>query len=166
MRKESGFTLVELMVAITIVAILVAIAVPTWGKWIPGYRLKQATRDVYSSFQKAKMEAVRRNVNVVLSFNTVTNTYKMFADDGSGAGTAKDFVQNGSEPILGNYTIPDSVTLDSTTFTGNAAGFTSRGLPAKPSAGLGNGSVKLSNTKGISRQIRLSMAGNIRIHRP
>ena len=158
MRKESGFTLVELMVAITIVVILVAIAVPTWGKWIPGYRLKRATRDVYSSFQKAKLEAVRRNVNVVLIFDVAGQKYEMYVDS--------DGNFDNNETLLGTYNIPDNVTLDSTTFTGNATGFTSRGLPAKPSAGFGNGRVNLSNTKGISREIRLSMAGNIRIYRP
>jgi len=158
MRKESGFTLVEIMVTVTVIAVLMAIAVPMWGQWLPSYRLNRATQDLYSSFQKAKMEAVRRNVNVVLIFDVAGQKYEMYVDSDRGF--------DSNEAKLGSYKIPDSVTLDSTSFSANTAGFTSRGLPAKPASGFANGKVTLSNTKGITREIRLSMAGNIRINRP
>ena len=153
MRKESGFTLIELMVAITIVSIIVAIAVPSWNRWIPSYRLKRATRDVFSSFQQAKLEAVRRNVNVILIFDLGNQKYDMYVDD--------DGNFDNNEPMLGTLQMPGKVTLVSANFSGGTqqAGFDSRGLPAASRWGT----VTLNNTKGISRNIILSPAGNIRI---
>ena len=165
MRKESGFTLIELMVAITIVSIIVVIAVPAWVNWIPSYRLKRATRDVFSSFQQAKLEAVRRNVNVAISFDPVNDAYTMFVDDGDGAGgVPNDFTQNGTERLLGSIDLArqfkGSVTLVSANFSGaQQAGFDSRGLSANSRFGR----AILTNTKGISLDIILLITGNIRI---
>ena len=110
MRKESGYTLIELMVGIAIVSILVGIAVPSWVAWLPSYRLKAATRDLISNFQKAKTEAVRRNGNVILIFDLVNQQYQMYVDEDDGF--------DNNELMLGTSNIPNYVTLVAANFTG------------------------------------------------
>lgn len=161
MRKDSGFSLMELMTAIAILAILAAIAIPNYIGWLPNYRLRSAARDVFSNFQKAKMEAVKRNAPVVLAFNPdPANSYVMFIDDGAGA-AACNFTLDVGEVQLGTYNMPNSVTLNSATFTGGTqeAGFNGRGLPINSRTG----NVVFQNTNGRSYTVTLSIAGGIRL---
>jgi prepilin-type N-terminal cleavage/methylation domain-containing protein len=46
MKKKSGFTVVELLVVLAVLAIFFAIGVPNFMSWIPKYRLKSAARDL------------------------------------------------------------------------------------------------------------------------
>lgn len=66
MKKQSGFTIVELVIVITIMAILVAIAIPSFQQLMMTNRLASATNDLMGSLNLARSEAIRRGawVNV------------------------------------------------------------------------------------------------------
>ena len=72
-HRQAGFTMVELMIVIVVIAILSAIAVPNIISWLPNYRLKSAARDLFSNMQKARMQAVKENKNIVTRFDSVIN---------------------------------------------------------------------------------------------
>ncbi|MES2491529.1 MAG: GspH/FimT family pseudopilin [Pseudomonadota bacterium] len=59
--RESGFTLLELMITITVAVILISIAVPSYRSTILSSRLTTATNDFVAAVNMAKLEAVRRN---------------------------------------------------------------------------------------------------------
>ncbi|XCN71915.1 MAG: GspH/FimT family pseudopilin [Candidatus Electrothrix aestuarii] len=75
-QNEQGFTFAELMIVIAIFGILSAMAVPSFLRSLPERRLTNATRNLYSDFQKARLLAVRNNRNVVVSFDPDAGTYK------------------------------------------------------------------------------------------
>jgi prepilin-type N-terminal cleavage/methylation domain-containing protein len=61
-----GFTLVELMVAIMVLAILLGLAVPSFRDASLGSRLAGYANDMVASSQLARSEAVKRNRLVVI----------------------------------------------------------------------------------------------------
>src|ERR1700712_3687111 len=74
-RNAAGFTLIELMVTVSIVAILALIAGPSLSGLIATQRIKAVAADLYVALSKARSEALKRNVNVTLSPKTA-NTWQ------------------------------------------------------------------------------------------
>ncbi len=83
MRKESGFTLIELMVTIAIVLIMASIAVPSFLSWLPKQRLRTAVTDLVADIQSIKLRAIKENRNWAIVFNTATDRYYLCSDDGA-----------------------------------------------------------------------------------
>jgi type IV fimbrial biogenesis protein FimT len=65
-KTQRGFTLVELMVALSIVAILAAIAGPSFISVINRNRLATQANELLTAIQFSRMEAVRRSNRVVV----------------------------------------------------------------------------------------------------
>jgi len=59
-RSNSGFTLIELMVVVALMAIIATIAVPSFRGLIESNRLKSTTNEVLGTLNYARSEAVRR----------------------------------------------------------------------------------------------------------
>ena len=140
---RGGFTTLELMVVIFILIVLAAIALPGLSGWARNQRLKGVARDLMSHFQFARLEAIKRSTTIALAFNPGTGgvgNYTVFVDDGAGGGAPGNLIQdNPAETTLRRAIMPLGVTLDSTTFMSDRAGYNARGFPA-----LGNwGTVRL-----------------------
>lgn len=69
--RTAGFTLIELMVTVAVLAILAAAAAPSYRDMIDRYRLRKATDDVLSVISNSRQAAVKldRNVNVAFGAN-------------------------------------------------------------------------------------------------
>lgn len=68
-NRESGFTLIEIMIAVAIIGVAAAIAVPNYIQWNARYQLKQATSEIWGHLNLARGAAMNRNtsVNVALA---------------------------------------------------------------------------------------------------
>lgn len=64
--RARGFSLIELMTAVGVLAILVVIAVPSFIATINSNRLATASNELVSTLQQARLEAVRRAASVVV----------------------------------------------------------------------------------------------------
>lgn len=92
MREKSGFTIIQLAIVISLLAVLMAVGVPNFLSWLPKYRLKTAARDLYSNLQLAKMAAIKTNGNCRVMYHknpdqysiTVLNRTVVLKDYGSG----------------------------------------------------------------------------------
>lgn len=68
--KGRGFTTVELMVAVGILAILAAVAAPSLMAMVANQRVKTATFDLYSAMSYARSEAIKRSAVVTITPHT------------------------------------------------------------------------------------------------
>lgn len=69
-RGVSGFTMVELMVTLAVLAILVTLAAPSFANLIYANRLAGAANDIVAALQVARMESIRRGQSVVICPST------------------------------------------------------------------------------------------------
>ena len=65
-RERDGFTLIEVMVTIAVLAVIITLAVPSFTATINSSRLSSAADETSALIQTARMEAMRRNAVVVV----------------------------------------------------------------------------------------------------
>jgi len=74
---QAGMSLVEILVAIAIVGILLAMAMPSYTTWIQNTQIRTAADAILNGLQTAKNEAIRRNA--AMQFKLVTGTNSQWA---------------------------------------------------------------------------------------
>lgn len=166
MNSNKGFTLIEVLVVIVIASILSAIAIPSILSWMPNIRFRGASQSFLGHMQLAKMEAVKRNANVVVLLdvkacpglpNAVPDpggSYTIFVDD-----NPKNNALDAGETTLVQQTMPPNVALCKETFAGTSTGFLPNGLPIASNIG----GVEINNDRGRKATLNLTMAGGVRI---
>ncbi|MBI4482377.1 MAG: GspH/FimT family pseudopilin [Acidobacteria bacterium] len=70
-ERETGLTVVELLILVLTLAILVAIVVPVYSQFVTAYRLSAAASLVAGELQAARMLAVAENNQYDLTINGV-----------------------------------------------------------------------------------------------
>ena len=63
-RRQRGFTLMELLVSITVLGVLTSLAVPSFTNMINRNRLASQSNELLSAIQYARTEAIRSNARV------------------------------------------------------------------------------------------------------
>jgi type IV fimbrial biogenesis protein FimT len=66
LRPTHGFTLIELAVALALAAVLIALALPTYGEWIATTEIMNEAQHLANSMNRARAEAINSNSRVNL----------------------------------------------------------------------------------------------------
>lgn len=74
LKKQSGFTLVELMVTIAIAGILMSIAIPNFQTFILNSRISAQANDFIAAIGMARSEAIKRGTRVSICKSATTHT--------------------------------------------------------------------------------------------
>jgi type IV fimbrial biogenesis protein FimT len=64
--RQRGFNLIEVMVTLTVLAVLVALGAPGFMEWMQSQRLRAAAEAITNGLQVARGEAIRRNLPVTV----------------------------------------------------------------------------------------------------
>lgn len=67
--RPRGFTAIELMVTIAVLAILVALAAPSFNSLAERWRVRQTANDIQSAIYFARSEGIKRGGNVTFAAN-------------------------------------------------------------------------------------------------
>jgi prepilin-type N-terminal cleavage/methylation domain-containing protein len=77
-----GFTLVELMIVIALIAIMTSFAVPAWQHYSINTNLKNASREIMADILNTRQRAIAENLNTYrLTFDTVAHNYSLTRTD-------------------------------------------------------------------------------------
>jgi len=149
-NKQSGFTLIELMVIIAIMAVSAGIAIPNFLSYMPKHRLNGAARQVMGDLMAARMKAVKLNHRAKVFFYS-DHQYKI-CDDADNNGTVAD--GEGDVLLRDIQTEYSDVTFDSSNPPDPV--FSSRGTATTTT-------ITLQNSSGL-KVITISIAGRVKIN--
>ncbi len=116
MRKLTGFTLMELLITITIAAILAAVAAPSFARLIRDTRLTTSANNLVSVLNLARSEAAKRGTNVFVQADSGTTAWGdgwtvLVDTNGSTVPDAGDQVTRVAEALDGILTLTGSVAV-------------------------------------------------------
>jgi type IV fimbrial biogenesis protein FimU len=77
MKGEKGFSLIELMIVVAIIAIFAAIAVPTYSSWSPRLKFRTSADEMHKVLMLARMTAISSNRDVTIVFDDTNGKYKV-----------------------------------------------------------------------------------------
>lgn len=81
-RRERGFSLIETLIVVVIIAIMAAVALPNIGQYIRNYRIKGAAQLVAGELNSARSRAIMSNTNLGVSFVVVDrDTFRLVQED-------------------------------------------------------------------------------------
>jgi len=69
---ERGFTIVEVLIALMVIGFIIMMAAPTFGEWLQSQQLRAGTDALLNGVQVARAEAIRRNMQVQITFGPGT----------------------------------------------------------------------------------------------
>ena len=158
MRNKSGFTLIELMVTIALIAIIMAGVVPAMMEWRNNAQLSRGARQIYSDLQDARKTAIKFNRLTSVTFDEGDGTYTVSKPDPANPANLVATVRN----------LPPQVIIQSAEFEtedDNNALFNNMGFGRDNTNADNSGEVTIVQTSGRQRTstIRVETSGNIRI---
>lgn len=146
MKNRSGFTLIELIVTISVFAILASIATPNILSWMSSARVSSASRQVMSVIQDARMHAIKENSRTRIEFPAAGNSY-----------VTRKWNRGTNTWNVQTHDLPPRVSLTSAFGNGTVLAFGSNGLPNQA------GNVVLTNNRGTTLRVLVNIMGNCRI---
>lgn len=152
--SHHGFTIIELLVVLVIATILLVTTIPSFVTFLQTSRLTSTSQQLYDTMQYARAEALKRNVNIFVSFQTGSNwCYGINPSAACSCNTANSCT-------LGTVTAPASSTISL-----SATGLTSNSVRFDPNHGAANAAstVTFTNSQGNAISVKVRLLGSIQL---
>jgi len=181
-KRQSGFTLIEIMVTLAVTGILLSIAVPSLNSFFDKRRLIEGTEAIYSEIQLARSESVARSSDIHIEFvtdggenwdfgiseaadctvtilnPTTANACFLEIDDGDGvSGEDDDKVLK-----LVRHDDHEGVRMIAASFAGNSNDITFDSVRGTAETG----SIRLESDSGLKLRVDVTALGRVKICSP
>ncbi len=80
-KQLSGFTLLELLITITIFALIILMATPSFKTFLQNRKIRNTAESILSGMQIARAEAVKSNINHEFQINIGAGTWAIYRLD-------------------------------------------------------------------------------------
>ena len=174
-RTHIGFTLIEMIATVAVLAILVTVGIPSFQETIDKRRLTGAAEQLYGDLQYARSEAIKRNANVFVTFTGSGTTwcYGMSATTATcNCTTANSCALDGVEKVV-NQTGFRNISLGVSNITNNNLNFEPRrGLVSMNNNALPivTGEIEFTSNHGASNEkelrLEVSRLGRVKMCSP
>lgn len=85
LRSVSGFSLIELLIALSILSYMLVLSAPSFTTWINNLRLRNQAEGAMLGIMSAQSEAIRRNSNFVFEFENENNSWRVYQESNPGS---------------------------------------------------------------------------------
>jgi prepilin-type N-terminal cleavage/methylation domain-containing protein len=160
-RRKGGFTLIELMVVVAIVAVLATVGAPSFRDMLLNQRLAAAARGFGAALSLARSEAIQRAQSV-----TVT---ALAGNDWSGGWTVRTGPDDAPQTLRSFDRLPQGVSVDTGLGGGFAQGlrYDSNGFSRQTTkSGFSAGCLTLKADTGRRVSIVVSASGRAKVCNP
>lgn len=155
-----GFSLVELMIAIAILAILTGLAMPSFKTWLQNAQIRNAAESVQNGLQRARAEAVGRNTDVEFVLGAGTSWVVKLA---GGANIESRSSSEGSRDVTITVTPAGATTVTFNNFGGVKAANADASVPFSQ---VTLDSPLLAAADSQELRITIGLGGNVRMCDP
>jgi len=121
MESQRGFTLIEIMIVLTILGVLTSIAVPAFRQWRAHSAVNDAATAMMGHLKQARNMAMAESRNVQIVFATTAYT---FDKDSTGSCTSCKNLTFSLSPYSANLTVSTNISNDTVTFSSSGTGTT------------------------------------------
>lgn len=169
-NRSRGFTIVELMVVITIVGILAFIATPSFTAIKRNSELTSATNNLMAALNTARTEAMKRGVNagVVPTTGTNWNTgMTIFVDTNlNNVFDPADILLTNTETLPAYFTITPSNTNNFVMFNASGYLYTFGGVFTNTTFSIARNDLTGTALLDQTRRIKVATSGRVRSCKP
>lgn len=178
-ETQRGLTLIELMVGLFLLAVLAALAAPSFQSQLAASHLSAATSDVLASLMQARTQAIRLGARVTLcpstsgtdcdsTANTAWSDGWIIFQDSTRSGTSASVLSD--DTVL--FTFAALTTDIAVEGTGSYVSFAADGQPKTLTGGINPGRLRVcSRSRWLAdnaraRDLQISANGRIAMERP
>jgi prepilin-type N-terminal cleavage/methylation domain-containing protein len=153
LRTIKGITLIEIVIVLTIIGILSAMALPPYLQWRKNIEARETTKDFVNILRKAKSEALRSNLQQEVQFNVALRRYgsrqgnQAYNTTWAGVGPVTNWVTIKPEV---SFTPSINIQFNPNGTSTNSSVFSSATLTVQDTAGIRRFVITVANTGTIS----------------